>query len=169
MSERGNGIVIILIALAVIFACGWAMSQPCFWGPASCAAASGAVSTSPTQPIEMIQPQGFPARDQQNSQTNINNATAEQIRAQAAVLYAQANALEITAPAEAAVLYAEASRLDAEARKLDAEACAIRLDCGLQNYQAGEKSASSNDGWLVLGGFVGAIVVVVLILKAVTR
>jgi hypothetical protein len=113
----------------------------------------------------MIQPQGFPARDQQNSQTNINNATAEQIRSQAAVLYAQAKALEITAPAEAAVLYAEASRLDAEARKLDAEACAIRLDCGLQNFQDGQKSAGANDGWLVLGGFVGAIIILGLLVR----
>lgn len=85
------------------------------------------VSNSPADPIDMVEPNGFPKRDQQYADTNKDNAQAEIYRAQAELLYAQARDLDnraILYPAEAELLRSQAYaiRQQADATMLLAQA-----------------------------------------------
>ena len=117
---------LVTIALVIIIAVVFVRLAEMFWKPGGYQP-SGPVAQDPSNPIDMIEPQGFPSRDQQNSNTNKNNAQAEVYRAQAELLYAQARDLENRAvlyPAEAEKLYAEAYaiRTRADATMLLAQA-----------------------------------------------
>jgi hypothetical protein len=143
---RDIAAILLLVAICLV----------AYFGVSAIQAIAGANPPTTTGPIDMVQPQGFPARDQQYADTNKTNALANKINAEAGYLEAQSTA--VLMDAEGNLIGAKA-----EATLTVAESCEIRNDCFLYSQQI--EAENNKIPWYV---WVVIVIVVLFLVFGVT-